>query len=169
MNFVLNIINSKKTQIFIWIISVILLIIIILNSIYPQKIEFNNYYMIITHIIALYWFIQIINLIYNENWNQFKYIFLDSRIFFLIALLFLFYTPFYLILENKKIAEELSIYAYYFLVIWVIYEIVLSKFEKKINSIKQIAINNKTNTEKKKDRLEKLALKKLEKKINKKR
>jgi hypothetical protein len=168
MNIVMNIIDNKKTYIFIWFISAILFAIIVWNSIYPKEIEFHNYYMIITHILALFIFLKILKIILAENWNTFKFIFLDSRTFFLIALMFLYYTPFYIILKDVKIAEQLSIYAYYFLVLWVIYEIILSKFENKVNSIKHIAISNMENLEKKKERLEKLEQKKKEKKNKKK-
>jgi len=49
---------------------------------------------------------------------------IDSRISFLIALILLIYTVFYIsIWNNKEIAEKLSIYAYYFLIIWVWLEI----------------------------------------------
>jgi hypothetical protein len=165
MNFIFQLSENKKTKILIWILSVILLVIIILNSFYPRKITFNNYYMILTHIIAIYWFIHIFKFIFNENSNSFKISLLDSRIFFLIALALLFYTPFYILLENKKTAENLSIYAYSFLVIWVIYEIILSKFENKINALQSSALANKKVKERKKERKEKLAWKrKLKKK-----
>jgi hypothetical protein len=152
----LEIIKKNKIDTFISILSSILLIIIILNSFYPRQIEFNKYYMIIVSIIALYWFINIGNYIHKENWEIIKYTLLDSRIFFLIALIFLFYTPFYIILEDKRLAEKLSIYAYYFLVLWVIYEIVLSKFNTKIESNKNIEIHNKQLKEK---RLKKISSK----------
>jgi len=60
---------------------------------------------------------------------KFKFIF-DSRYFFLIALVLLIYTPIYLYFNDKKIAEQLSIYAYYFLVMGVIYEIIIWNFKK---------------------------------------
>jgi hypothetical protein len=164
MNFIFKLSENKKTKILIWILSVILLVIIILNSFYPRKITFNNYYMILTHIIAIYWFIHIFKFIFNENSNSFKISLLDSRVFFLIAITFLFYTPFYIILENKKTAESLSIYAYYFLVIWVIYEIVLSKFSNKINALKSSIIANKKVKQKTKERKAKLIWKRKQKK-----
>jgi len=71
--------------------------------------------------------------LYIENTKddyKFKFIF-DSRYFFLVALILLFYTPIYIYFNDQKIAEQLSIYAYYALVIWVIYEIIISKFQKK--------------------------------------
>jgi len=55
---------------------------------------------------------------------------IDSRYIFLIALVLLIYTPIYIYLWNKELAENLSIYAYYLLLIWVIYEIVSSKFSR---------------------------------------
>ncbi len=47
----------------------------------------------------------------------------DSRISFLIALCFLSFVPVYLIIWDNTKAENLSIYAYYFLIIWVIISI----------------------------------------------
>lgn len=45
---------------------------------------------------------------------------LDSRISFFIALIFICLTIIYLIIWDNLIAENMSIYTYYFLVIWVI-------------------------------------------------
>jgi hypothetical protein len=53
---------------------------------------------------------------------------LDSRITFLIALILLFYTVYSIWIWNKKLAETFSIYAYYFLIIWVFQEIIISLF-----------------------------------------
>ena len=164
MNFIINIIENKKSKYIIWSLWAILGIVIIINSIFTNKLEFNSYYMIIVHILAIYWFIFISNYILKENINNFKLIILDSRIFFLIALILLSYTPFYIILENKELAEKLSIYAYYFLVIWVIYELILSKFQNKIEAFKNEIENNKKVKQREKERKEKLAWKRKQKK-----
>ncbi len=80
--------------------------------------------LIITPLIVYYTF-QICKYI-QETKENFKYKFLiDSRYFFLWALILLIYTPIFIYFKNQDIAEQLSIYAYYFLVIWVIYEIIL--------------------------------------------
>lgn len=49
--------------------------------------------------------------------------YIDSRISFLVALSLLSFVPIFIIMENKEKAEILSIYTYYFLVIWVVSEI----------------------------------------------
>lgn len=56
---------------------------------------------------------------------------LDSRISFLIALCLLLLIPLFLILEKKDLAETYSIYAYYFLVIWVVVSLYESIYNKK--------------------------------------
>jgi len=48
---------------------------------------------------------------------------LDYRILISFALLFLLSCPFYLIVENKFRAEQMAIYAYYFLVMTVVLQI----------------------------------------------
>jgi len=47
----------------------------------------------------------------------------DSRISFFMALMILVYIPIYLIMWEKDFAEKMSIYAYYFLIIWVVVEL----------------------------------------------
>jgi len=56
---------------------------------------------------------------------------LDARFMFLIALNLLLLTPFYIILKQNDIAENYSIYAYYFLIIWVIVSIIETFYQKK--------------------------------------
>ncbi len=56
---------------------------------------------------------------------------LDSRISFSIALVLLCYTIFFIFFEDKKMSEILSIYAYYFLIIWVWLEIFQNLLSKK--------------------------------------
>ncbi len=61
---------------------------------------------------------------------------LDPRLSFLLALFLLCYTVLFILIEDKKIAEQLSIYAYYFLIIWVWLEITENLFFKKIENEK---------------------------------
>ncbi len=58
---------------------------------------------------------------------------IDSRISFVLALLLLIITPLYLIIWDKEIAERVSIFAYYMLIIWVILEIKNQVFQNKDN------------------------------------
>ncbi len=52
---------------------------------------------------------------------------IDSRFFILAAILHLWFAPFMLIINNKEIANQTAIYAYYYLIIGVLYQF----FEKK--------------------------------------
>jgi len=76
---------------------------------------------------------------------------IDSRFLILPAILLLGYCPFLLIAKNNTLAENIAIYAYYFLVVGVLIQIIenfrnkeiklnftetLSKISKKINSFK---------------------------------
>lgn len=58
----------------------------------------------------------------------------SSRIAASLALFFLVCTPLLLILKNAALAETFAIYAYYFLIITVIGEIVALKRENKVSS-----------------------------------
>ncbi len=67
----------------------------------------------------------------EDTKEKYKHKFLfDSRYFFLIALFLLIYTPIFIYFKDQKIAENLSIYAYYALIFWVVYEIILYRFKK---------------------------------------
>ncbi len=59
----------------------------------------------------------------------------DSRISFLIALIFISLTIVNLIISNEKQAEIFSIYTYYMLVVWVIVWIFENIEIKKVNSL----------------------------------
>jgi len=59
---------------------------------------------------------------------------IDSRISFAIALFLLSFTPIYLLIWQNEIAESISIYAYYFLLIWVIIGIIENIFIKKLDN-----------------------------------
>lgn len=64
--------------------------------------------------------------------------YIDSRISFLITLCFMSFVPAYILVWDKLKAENLSIYAYYFLVIWVLVTIYenynLSKLKDNYNT-----------------------------------
>lgn len=94
--------NIKNIFVWIWNYKKILIFLIILSGIYLWNQE-NIYHFFI--------------------WGFFFtsiYFSLDSRLSFLFALFLLLWVPLFLILEKKETAEIYSIYAYYFLVIWVI-------------------------------------------------
>jgi len=76
--------------------------------------------------VLLYSYLSLINYLITL-FIVFSIIFInDWRISFLIALLLLLYTVFHITIWDKKLAEQFSIYAYYFLVIWVWIEILSS-------------------------------------------
>ena len=102
---------------FVWFI---LLALVVFNSFYPKQVPFKKEYLYLVHFLVVY--LNIFLLIYI--W-QTKDCIIDSRYLFLAALNLLIYTPFYLILKEKKIAEQLAIYAYYCMVWWVVLEIIL--------------------------------------------
>lgn len=58
---------------------------------------------------------------------------IDERFYFLISLIILIFVPLELILENKELAEKLSIYVYYFLCIWVIISIINQTINKNLS------------------------------------
>lgn len=135
---------EKKYLYFVHSLSIILIINII-NLIFKEKT--NNLWNIFTNNIFIKIFILFLVWFSLYNFTNFSNIslsiilfiiysiifFLDSRYSFLIALVLLIYTPFYLIIGNEAIAEQLSIYAYYFLVIWVWLEIFHNSFKKNIH------------------------------------
>lgn len=105
-----------------------ILYIIIIFFFFSEKLETQILFIITPLIIYISYKI---HLYINDTSEKYKINFLiDSRYLFLIALILLIYTPIHLYFENKELAEELSIYSYYFLVIWVFYEIIISKFKK---------------------------------------
>lgn len=59
---------------------------------------------------------------------------IDSRVSFSIALFLFGFTPIYLVIWQNDIAESISVYAYYFLVIWVIISIIENIFIKKLDN-----------------------------------
>jgi len=97
--------------------------------------NWNNLYkylslLVISILLYYYWVSEInILIIFYLIFSILFYI--DSRISFLIALILLSSTIVYLIIWDKKLAELLSINAYYFLIIWVIIEIKSNLFPKK--------------------------------------
>ena len=118
----INIFQNKKYLISFVIYSVIIY--------FLSFIELKTKVLAIISPLVLYFIYNIYNYIQQDK-TKFKLNFLiDSRYFFLIALVLLIYTPIYIYFKDQKFAETLSIYAYYFLVIWVVYEIISSKFQK---------------------------------------
>lgn len=114
----LNFLTSKTVLTIVYFVAFILITLVVLNTVYPDKISFKQEYIYLLHFIVLYIDIYLILYIYKT-----KDFFVDSRFLFLIALNLLIYTPFYIILKQQKIAEQLSIYAYYSMVLWVVCEI----------------------------------------------
>lgn len=119
----------------------------ILNSIY-------NYRKIIFWIGLFYWIYVIsgdnlFNLLTLAFLVYSIYLKIDSRVSFFIALILLIITPLLLILEKKELAESYSVYAYYFLVIWVVISIyeninlkfgILNKIVLFFNKVKNISV-----------------------------
>lgn len=115
-------IKFKKT---LWIYIIYSIIIYFLSFI-----ELKTKALFIITPIVFYFVYNIYNYI-KENKTKFRFKFLiDSRYFFLIALILLIYTPIFIYFKDQKLAEKLSIYAYYFLVFWVSYELITTKFQK---------------------------------------
>jgi hypothetical protein len=98
-----------------------------------KKTPINSNFLYLFWILILPFFDKIIDFIKNDLKKIF---FLDSRISFLIALYLLCYTVLFIFVEDKKIAEKLSIYAYYFLIIWVWLEIIENLFFNKTENEK---------------------------------
>jgi len=125
----LNFLKNRLVLTFVFFVAFVLLSLVILYSLYPDKLWFSKNYFYLLHFLVIYLDIYLVLYIWKT-----KDFIIDSRFLFLIALNLLIYTPFYIILKQQKIAEQLSIYAYYVLVLWVIFEIalntLLSKFKK---------------------------------------
>ncbi len=126
---ILKILQHRITVTFVLFFVFILFSLVVLNSFYPDQITFKKQYLYLVHFLVIYMDMYLILYIWKT-----KDFILDSRYLFLIALNFLIYTPFYIILKQQKIAEQLAIRAYYAMVLWVIFEIFLMflipKFKK---------------------------------------
>jgi len=124
-----NFLTNKLLLILIFFVWFILLTLVILNSFYPEQVPFYKNYLYLLHFLVVY--LNLYLIIYILKTQDFWF---DSRYFFLIALNLLIYTPFYIILKQQKIAEQLSIWAYYAMVWWVVFEIIImilnTKFKK---------------------------------------
>jgi len=110
----------------------ILFLLIILNLFNPEYIPFKNEYIYLVHFLIIYLNLYLILYI----WKTKKFI-LDSRYLFLIALDLLIYTPFYILLKQQKIAEQLSIWAYYTLVVGIVFEFTILLIKPKNNEQQQ--------------------------------
>ena len=128
----LNFLQSRLIILLITFVWFIIFLLIILNSFYPTKIPFKIEYLYLVYFIAFYLDIYLILYIWKT-----KDFILDSRYLFLIALNLLIFTPFYIILKQHKVAEQLSIYAYYALVAWVVFEIILNILSNKLKKNEQ--------------------------------
>ena len=117
---VLSFLESRIVVTFISFFVFVLFSIIILHSFYPDKVTFEKEYLYLVHFLVFYLDIYLILYVWKT-----KDFILDSRYLFLVALNLLIYTPFYLILKEQKIAEKLSIWAYYAMVGWVVWEIIV--------------------------------------------
>ena len=93
---------------------------------------------ILTGIILLFaykkWvdFLTLITLGYFILWLMFRF---NPRIAFFVSLFCFAYVALYLLIEDKKMAESLSIYAYYFLVIGVVHQLLQARYEKKERAV----------------------------------
>ncbi len=125
----LNFLQNRFLVLIIMFIGFVIFLLIILNSFYPDKIPFKTEYLYLVYFLVFYLDLYLILYIWKT-----KDFILDSRYLFLIALNLLIFTPFYIILKQQKIAEQLSVYAYYAMVAWVVFEIIinilLNKFKK---------------------------------------
>jgi hypothetical protein len=108
---ILKILTSRLVLLIVFFIAFVLLVLVILNSFYPDKFPFSIQYLYLLHFLVIYLNLYLIIYIWKTKDTVF-----DSRWFFLVALNLLIYTPFYLILDQKKIAEQLAIRAYYAMV-----------------------------------------------------
>jgi hypothetical protein len=108
----LTILTNRLALLFIYFMVFVLLVLIILNSFYPVQIPFKKEYLYLLDFLVIYLDIYLVLYIWKT-----KDFILDSRFAFLVALNLLIYTPFYIILKQQKLAEQLSIWAYYMLVI----------------------------------------------------
>jgi len=129
---ILKILTSKILLLIVLFIFFILILLVLLTSFYKSKFIFEPKYLYLLHFLVVYLDLYLIIYIWKTKDTIF-----DSRWFFLIALNLLIYTPFYLILQQKKIAEQLSIWAYYAMVWWVVWEIILMILTSKFNKNEQ--------------------------------
>lgn len=110
----------------------ILIFLIVLNSFYSNTVPFKKEYLYLLHFLVFYLDVYLVLYIWKT-----KDFILDSRFVFLIALNLLIYTPFYIILNQQKIAEQLSIRAYYVMVVWVLLEMFLTILNSKLKKNEQ--------------------------------
>lgn len=128
-----KILNHKITYLIAFFIAFILFWVILLSWIIPKKIIIPGSFIILLKIFIWFLWIYLLNYIFSDSKNFFDFI-SDSRLLFWVALIFLIFTIFNIVIWEKKIAEEFSVKAYYFLVWWVWLEILKNIFlEKNIN------------------------------------
>jgi hypothetical protein len=127
-----NFLNNKIVHLLAYFLGFILIWVWVLNIFVFDKLVLDDNYFISIKILSAFFGIYILNYIYRDSKNILDFI-SDSRLLFLVALFFLVYTIFYIITWEKKMAEDFSIKAYYFLIWWVFLEILKNIFLEKLN------------------------------------
>ena len=107
-----SILTYRLVLIFVYFLAFILFVLVLLSSFFHHQIPFKKEYLYLLDILVVYLDIYLILYIWKT-----KDFVLDPRFAFLVALNLLIYTPFYLILKENKFAEQLSIWAYYMLIV----------------------------------------------------
>jgi len=129
---ILKLLTHKLFLAFILFFVFILLLLVVLNSFFSDQIPFQKEYLYLVHFLVIYLDLYLILYIWKT-----KDFIIDSRYLFLIALNLLIYTPFYIILKQHRIAEQLSVRAYYALVAWVVFEIIITILLPKLKNNEQ--------------------------------
>ena len=132
INKILNFLQSRLVVLFVLFICFVLVLLFIFNLLFPYKITFEPQYLYLLYLLLFYLNLYLVLYIWKT-----KDFVLDSRYLFLIALNLLIFTPFYIVLKQQKIAEQLSIWTYYILFIGVIYEIILNILAGKLKKNEQ--------------------------------
>ena len=125
-----KILNNKIIYLAIYFLGFIVFWILIFNMIFADKIVLNESYLYLFKGLSVVLGVYILSYIFKDSKDIFDFV-SDSRLLFLVALVFLVYTVFYLIIWDEKIAESYSIKAYYFLIWWVLLEILKNIFSEK--------------------------------------
>jgi hypothetical protein len=99
-------------KLIVFFVTAVLFSLVIFHNFYPQKIPFKKEYFYLLHFLVIY--LNIYLIIYIWKTKEFL---IDGRRAFLVALNFLIYVPFYLLIKEEKIAEKLAIWAYYAMVL----------------------------------------------------
>lgn len=121
---------QKFSQVCYYFMFILLCSYIILSLVFDKKVDIPVQILAIFSLLLLPIIDGIYNSIFEQDMSSSMYpvkkkiiTFLDSRIFFGGALILFCYVVFFLILWDSPAAEKFSIYAYYLLLIWVIFQI----------------------------------------------